>query len=56
MAVKPADVSRVARRYLQPEQFTIVVVGDQAQIRPGVEALGLGPVTVLDADGLAAGQ
>lgn len=55
-AVNPADVSRVARRYLQPEQFTIVVVGDLAQIRPGVEALGLGPVTVLDADGLAAGQ
>ena len=55
-AVKPADVSRVARRYLQPEQFTVVVVGDLAKIRPGVEALGLGPVTVLNADGLAVGQ
>lgn len=55
-AVKPADVSRVARRYLHPDQFTVVVVGDLAQIRTGVEALGLGPVTVLDADGLAVGQ
>jgi zinc protease len=52
-AVRPADVNRVARRYLQPEQFTVVVVGDLAQIRGGIEALGLGPVTVLDADGLA---
>ena len=52
-AVKPADVTRVARRYLQPDQFTIVVVGDLSQIRPGIESLGLGPVTVLDADGMA---
>jgi predicted Zn-dependent peptidase len=52
-AVKPADVTRVARRYLQPEQFTIVVVGDLSQIRSGIEALDLGPVSVLDADGVA---
>lgn len=50
-AVRPADVTRVARRYLQPEQFTVVVVGDLAQIRAPVEALGLGPVAVLDAEG-----
>ena len=55
-AVKPADVSRVARRYLQPGQFTIVVVGDLSQIRAGVEALRLGPVTVLDADGVAVAE
>ena len=53
LAVRPADVTRVARRYLQPDQFTIVVVGDLATIRPGIEALHLGPVTVLDADGMA---
>lgn len=47
-AVKPADVNRVAKRYLQPDQFTVVIVGDLAQIRPTVEALKLGPVTVLD--------
>jgi hypothetical protein len=28
-----------------------VVVGDLAKIRAGIEALNLGPVTVLDSDG-----
>jgi len=50
-AVKPADVKRVAEKYVHPEQFTVVVVGDLAEIRPGIEALGLGPITVLDAEG-----
>ena len=50
-AVKPADVTRVAQKYLQPNQFSIVVVGDLSQIRTGVEALKLGPVTVLDPEG-----
>jgi predicted Zn-dependent peptidase len=49
--VKPEDVTRVAGKYLAPEQFAIVVVGDLAKVRPGIEALNLGPITVLDADG-----
>ena len=49
-AVRPADVQRVARRYLHPDQLTIVIVGDLEKIRPGIEALKLGPVTVLDAE------
>ncbi len=49
--VKADDVTRVATRYLSPEHLTIVVVGDVAKIRPGIEALHLGPVTVLDAEG-----
>jgi zinc protease len=49
--VKPDDVTRVAARYLSPENLAIVVVGDLAKIRPGIEALNLGPVTVLDAEG-----
>lgn len=52
-AVRPADVTRVAQRYLQPDQFTVVVVGDLAKIRSGIEALKLGPVSVLDAEGNA---
>lgn len=52
--VKPADVTRVAEKYLSPDSSVIVVVGDLARIQPGIEALHLGPVTVLDADGLAA--
>ncbi len=32
MAVKPADVQRLAEQYLSPEKMTIVVVGDKAKI------------------------
>jgi zinc protease len=41
-----ADVQRVAKEYLDPSKLTVVVVGDLATIRAGVEALGLGPVEV----------
>ncbi|MEP7324682.1 MAG: hypothetical protein ABI836_01930, partial [Gemmatimonadota bacterium] len=51
MAVTIADVQRVARQYLLPDRFTIVVVGDLATIRPGIEALHLGPITVTDLNG-----
>ena len=49
--VKPEDVTRVASKYLVPEQLAVVVVGDLAKVRAGIEALHLGPITVLDADG-----
>jgi len=49
--VKPEDVTRVASKYLSPEHFAVVVVGDLAKVRPGIEALGLGPITVLDPEG-----
>jgi len=42
-----ADVQRAARQYLDPARLTVVVVGDLARIRPGIEALNLGPVTVV---------
>jgi zinc protease len=51
MAVTGQDVQRVARQYLQPDRFTIVVVGDLATIRPGIEALNLGPISVRDLNG-----
>jgi predicted Zn-dependent peptidase len=50
-AVTTADVNRVAKSQLHPDAFTIVVVGDLAKIQPGIEALNLGPVTVLGPDG-----
>src|SRR5690606_11558524 len=46
-----ADVQRAAREYLDPEKLSIVVVGDVATIRPGLEALGLGPVELRDHNG-----
>lgn len=46
--VTAADVQRVARRLIPADNATIVVVGDLAQIRAGIEALNLGPITVVD--------
>jgi predicted Zn-dependent peptidase len=48
VAVSAADVQRVARRYVEPARMSVVVVGDLARIRAGIEALGLGPVVVRD--------
>jgi zinc protease len=47
MAVTAADVQRVAQRLIRPDQFSVIVVGDVATIKAGIEALALGPVTVL---------
>ncbi len=44
--VTQADVERVARRYVDPSRFVVVVVGDRASIEPKIRALGLGPVEV----------
>ncbi|HKQ58436.1 MAG TPA: pitrilysin family protein [Candidatus Eisenbacteria bacterium] len=49
--VKPEDVTRVASQYIAPENLAVVVVGDLAKVRPGIEALNLGPISVLDSDG-----
>ncbi len=46
-----ADVQRAAQKYLDPNHLTVVVVGDVKNIRTGVEALGLGPVMLLDHEG-----
>ena len=47
-AVTAEDIQRVARRLIPVNNATIVIVGDLARIRAGVEALNLGPVSVLD--------
>jgi predicted Zn-dependent peptidase len=45
-AVTADDVQRVARRYLEPGQWSIVIAGDRAQIEEKLRALGIGDVVV----------
>ncbi|MFL6280163.1 MAG: M16 family metallopeptidase [Vicinamibacterales bacterium] len=47
-AITPADVQRVAERYIQPDKFAVVVVGDRKTIEPGIGALNLGPLKIVD--------
>ncbi len=47
-AVTADDVQRVARRYIDPDHFDIVVVGDKSQIEAGIKALNEGPVVYRD--------
>jgi zinc protease len=47
-AVTAADVQRVARQYIDPDHFDIVVVGDKSQIEAGIKALNEGPITYRD--------
>jgi zinc protease len=49
-AVTAADVQRVARAYITPNRFAVVVVGDQKVIEPGIRALDLGPITIITLD------
>jgi zinc protease len=47
LAVTRADVERVARQYIDPENVTIFIVGDRAAIEPQVRAQNLGEVRIL---------
>ncbi len=48
MAVTVDDVQRVAQAHLRPDRLTVVVVGDVASIRPGIENLDWGPVQLTE--------
>ncbi len=51
-AVTKEDVARVARKYIDFEHLTILVVGDRRLIEPGLKELPFAPVVhVLDPDG-----
>jgi zinc protease len=54
-AVTAADVLDAARAHLHPDRVQVVAVGDPAVIRGPLEALGVGPVLVYDAEGKPAG-
>ena len=49
-AVTPAEVQRVAEKYVQPDKFAVVVVGDRKVIEPGIKALNLGPIKNVEID------
>jgi zinc protease len=49
--VTATDVLNAARAHLHPESIQIVAVGDPKAIRAPLEALGVGPVAVYDAEG-----
>jgi predicted Zn-dependent peptidase len=49
-AVTAADVQRVAQKYIAPDRFAVVVVGDKKTIEPGIRALNLGPIRELTID------
>ena len=48
-AVTADDVRRVAEKYIQPDKFAVVIVGDRKAIEAGVKALNLGPMTIVEA-------
>ncbi len=47
-AVSVEDVQRVARRYIDPDRFAVVVVGDRSQIEAPIKALAEGPIELRD--------
>ena len=49
-AVTPADVQRAAERFIQPDKFAVVIVGDRKAIEPGITALNLGPIKAIEID------
>jgi len=52
--VGPADVQRLAQQYVDPDHFTIVIVGDRKTIEPSIRALNLGSVKNVTIDELFA--
>ena len=50
LAVTKDDLSRVAKKYLDPEKMNIVIVGDRKKIEQGISALNLAPVQFMTID------
>jgi zinc protease len=46
--VTVADLNRVAIKYIHPDKLAILVVGNGPEIKPGLDALNLGPVQPVD--------
>ena len=50
-AVTAADVARVAKEDVHPDQLVILVVGDRAKIEPQLKEADLGPIEIRDGQG-----
>jgi zinc protease len=46
--VTVADLNAAAKKYIHPNQLAILVVGNQSEIKPGLDALNMGPVKDID--------
>jgi len=46
--VSLADVTAAAKKYIHPDKLAVLVVGNGAEIKPGLEDLKLGPVHPVD--------
>jgi len=42
-------LKRVADKYIVPDKLTVVIGGDRKTIEPGIRALNLAPLTVVEA-------
>jgi zinc protease len=45
------QVNAFARKYARPERQILLIVGDRNKIEPGIRALDLGEIVVLDRRG-----
>jgi predicted Zn-dependent peptidase len=51
-AITRDDVLGVARRYIDLDHLTIVIVGDRAAIEAPLKAVGIAPIVTINADGI----
>jgi zinc protease len=50
-SMTPEQANAAARKFDKPDEMTWVIVGDLSVIEKPIRALGIGEITVLDADG-----
>jgi zinc protease len=43
-----ADLNAVAKKYIHPDKYAVLVVGNKSEITPGLETLKMGPVHNID--------
>jgi hypothetical protein len=48
-------VATVASKYIDPENISIVIVGDRKIIEPGLRAANVAPIVVVDETGKVVG-